>query len=284
MWTDLAAVKRFLAIAPADVTDDDVIQDSLDAAQHLAFSLRASSGYTDSPVTSPNAGATAGVTRWAALLYQARGTGEGFAGFIDTGAVIGTPYYESRRMILMLLGVPRPTVDGTPGAVPPAGYEYVRYETDGSVQLAPAPYVTVPQGTEPDHAARLSDVATALPPFYFGKAKDVLNVGDVYVPIVNLLIGEVPGGVYMFGIAVSYTYDTTTRSVYIRWRTGPLNAWNEFVHEPGDTTDVVPLVYTFPTNWATGPLAFELEMHKESGGGGGTLNVLYADVWAGRVG
>ena len=26
------------------------------------------------------------------------------AGFVDTGAVIGTPYYESRRTILLLLG------------------------------------------------------------------------------------------------------------------------------------------------------------------------------------
>jgi len=117
-WTDLATVKAYLGLAPGDTSDDAVVQESIDAAQVLAYRTRQSSGYVDDPEVAPDAGAASGVTRWAALLFQARGTGEGFAGFVDTGAVIGTPYYEQRRTILLLLGVPRPTVDADPVVAP----------------------------------------------------------------------------------------------------------------------------------------------------------------------
>ena len=288
-WTDLARVKRFLALAESDTADDAVITDAIEAAQHLAITTRASSGYVgDDPNTPPNAGAREAVTRWAALLYQARGTGEGFAGFIDTGATIGTPYYESRRTILLLLGVPRVTVDGDQDdETPSPGWEYVRYQPDGSVDLAAAPSVSVPQGTDPEHAARLSDVTTPppaeLPPFYYAKAAGILDVGETYEPIVALTTpDDTPAGVYMFGLSISYVWPTTSRSVYIRWRERN-GDWNEFVHEPGDATDVVPLVYTYPTTWNGGAFAFDLEMHKESGGGANQLDVSYADVWAQRV-
>lgn len=116
-WTDLERVKRYLGIT--DTSDDLVIQDAIDAAQVLAERVRSGGGYVgDDPATSPDAGATEGTTRWAALLFQARGTGEGFAGFVDTGATIGTPYYETRRTILLLLGVPRPMVDTGDVVVP----------------------------------------------------------------------------------------------------------------------------------------------------------------------
>lgn len=118
-WTDLARVKRYLALDVADTGDDDIVQEAIDAAQVMAYRGRQSSGYIDDPEVAPDQAAAAAVTRWAALLFQARGTGEGFAGFVDTGAVIGTPYYEQRRTILMLLGVPRPTVDDVRPVVMP---------------------------------------------------------------------------------------------------------------------------------------------------------------------
>ena len=111
-WTDLERVKEYLGLKPDDKTDDTIIGQAIDAAQVMATRSRASSGYLDDdPAVAPDEGAAEGVTRWAALLYQSRGTGEGFAGFVDTGANIGTPYYETRRTILMLLGVPRPSID-----------------------------------------------------------------------------------------------------------------------------------------------------------------------------
>ena len=110
-WTDLARVKRYLALDAADTTDDAVISEGIAAAQVLAVNARRQSGYVDS-VTPPDDACAEGVTRWAALLYQARGTGEGFAGFVDAGQTIGTPYYEQRRTILLMLGCPRPTIDG----------------------------------------------------------------------------------------------------------------------------------------------------------------------------
>ena len=110
-WTDLARVKRYLALPSTDTADDASIQDSIDAAQVLAETARAGSGYAPSEQAPDDACAEA-VTRWAALLFQARGTGEGFAGFVDAGQTIGTPYYEQRRTILMLLGTPKPSVDG----------------------------------------------------------------------------------------------------------------------------------------------------------------------------
>lgn len=110
-WTDLARVKGYLALSPSDTADDAVIQGSIDAAQVMAERARAGSGYPESE-SAPDDACAEAVTRWAALLFQARGTGEGFAGFVDTGATIGTPYYEQRRTILMLLGVPKPSVDG----------------------------------------------------------------------------------------------------------------------------------------------------------------------------
>jgi hypothetical protein len=243
-WTDLARVKRFLAIDATDTTDDAVIADAIDAAQHLAFTARASSGYVDNPSVSPNAGATEGVTRWAALLYQSRGTGEGFAGFVDTGAVIGTPYYESRRTILLLLGVPRPTVDGVAAA-----------------ETTPPVYTFAP--------------------FYYAKAKDVLNIPDTYTPVVSLAVADTEAGTYMTGLALSYRFPTTSRSVYIRWRVNG-GAWVEFVHEPGDAADVLPLVYTFPTTYPGGVFTFDMEMRK--GTTGAQLDCQYADVWAQRVG
>jgi hypothetical protein len=121
-WTDLARVKRYLSLSPDDTADDLSIQDSIDAAQAVADGWRASSGYAPS-VLPPDGACAEGVTRLAALWFQARGTGEGFAGFSDTGQTIGTPYYEQRRSILLMLGCPRPSVDGyvapvvDPGAV-----------------------------------------------------------------------------------------------------------------------------------------------------------------------
>lgn len=110
-WTDLARVKAYLAIEVGDTGDDPVISEAIEAAQVMASRARAGAGYIEeTPEVVPDEGAAEGVTRWAALLFQARGTGEGFAGFVDTGATIGTPYYEQRRTILLLLGVPRPVV------------------------------------------------------------------------------------------------------------------------------------------------------------------------------
>ena len=112
MWTDLARVKRFLGIAVADESDDDVLTDAIASASYQAFTARARSGYTDESETVPNAAVADGTTRLAALLYQSRGTGDGFV-LIDTQPA-GTPGYEQRRTISGLLGIPRPTIDGPP--------------------------------------------------------------------------------------------------------------------------------------------------------------------------
>ena len=118
-WTTVERVKRFLALAPTDDSDDQFIADCVESANFQAWTERRQAGYlSDGIDTAPNGAVSDATTRWAALLYQARGTGEGFAGFVDTGAVIGTPYYEQRRTILLLLGVPRPTVDADPVVAP----------------------------------------------------------------------------------------------------------------------------------------------------------------------
>ena len=277
-WTDLARVKRFLSLP--DTIDDQTIQDCIDAAQAVAERWRASSGYPPS-VPAPDGACAEGVTRLAALWYQARGTGEGFAGFVDTGATIGTPYYEQRRSIMVLLGCPRPVTDGfeSPALpVPPiddlppgglAGDALLKAsDDDWDVMWAPVPAPPA-----------------QLPPFYFGKAADIDDLPDSYVPVVSMTTpADTPAGVYVFGLSISYVWPTTSRSVYIRWRALTAD-WNEFVHEPGDATDVVPLVYTFPTSWDGGAFTFELEMSREPGGGGGApqLDVKYADVWAQQV-
>ena len=122
------------------------------------------------------------------------------------------------------------------------------------------------------------DVAT----YDYNKAQNVLDIPETYDPIVSLVTPFREEGLYEIGMALSYTFDSNTTSVYLRFSIDGGGTWTEFINEPTDSLDIVPFVYLFPKVQLEGVFDMILEMRKESGVG--DLDVAFVDIWYKRIG
>ncbi|HUW03029.1 MAG TPA: hypothetical protein VMW08_11795 [Acidimicrobiales bacterium] len=116
-----------------------------------------------------------------------------------------------------------------------------------------------------------------LPPFYFIKVADVIDIPDTYTPVAALAVAYLPEALYFVGVSITYTFPSANRSVYFRWRTngGP---WNEWIHEAPDAQDRVPIVYGFPRYY--GPQEnFTLEFEARKAPGIAQFDIKYLDLW-----
>lgn len=112
------------------------------------------------------------------------------------------------------------------------------------------------------------------------KGVSILDIGSAYQAILTLTTPSREAGKYLLGYTLTYTFDSITTSVYIRWRVDG-GTWNEFIKEPKDTTDSEPFMYFYPFDFADGIHTIDVEMRKETVAG--TLNVDFIDIIFQRV-
>ena len=151
----------------------------------------------------------------------------------------------------------------------------------GSDQNAAFDNANAPKGTNP--LATMADLPTPPPPpdpmtFDFMKVANVLDIGDAYEDVVSLVTPSRSAGVYTYNMALTYNYNKATTSVHIRFSTDDGVTWFEFISEPKDRTDDVPMFYAFPKVIdVDGILQLKIQMKKEDTAG--VLNVHFVDVW-----
>ena len=91
IWASPVDVALFLGIPTAEAGDDDWLIQAPDAANAVAWRRRLASGYVaDDPTTAPDEAVKTGTTMYAAALYRERGAADGFASFVELGAVVAT--------------------------------------------------------------------------------------------------------------------------------------------------------------------------------------------------
>ena len=114
----------------------------------------------------------------------------------------------------------------------------------------------------------------------YNKAQDILDIPDTYTPLASVSADR-EAGVYELGLSVSWTFDRTTNSAFIRFSIDDGVTWNEFEAEPKDKTNINATYYAFPHVHSGGAISMEIEAKKETGAG--ALDVQFADVWIQRV-
>ena len=116
--------------------------------------------------------------------------------------------------------------------------------------------------------------------YVFSKVTNLLNVGDVYVPLTSITeTGMKVGSIYELKMSVRGTFVDVNDSMYIRYRiidgvtTG---TWNEFVHQSKSADDTWIFNYFFPRTATNTTMTLEMEVRKETGGQ--QLDVLFANA------
>lgn len=123
----------------------------------------------------------------------------------------------------------------------------------------------------------LFDVLT----YDYEKVIDVLNIPETYTPVGSLVTPNREAGAYVLGFSLTWEFDRTTESAFIRWRQNG-GAWNEYSSEPSDKTDSNTSYYEFPSEYIETAHVIEVEMRKETVAG--VLNLRYLDIFLQRVG
>jgi len=111
-----------------------------------------------------------------------------------------------------------------------------------------------------------------------------LTMTDTYQDVANVTMAAptVVNGWYEFGMSITSTFDTTTKSEFYRFSLDGGTSWNEFTHEPSDQTDEEPFVYIFPKQYTSAEAVnFIVQARKEDTAG--TMLVPFADAWIKRV-
>ncbi len=126
--------------------------------------------------------------------------------------------------------------------------------------------------------AELFDILT----YDFQKAPANLDVPDTFVDIANLVAPTRPAGVYEMGMSITWTFDRTNRSAYMRFSGNGGTTWNDFTAEPKDSTDANVIYYAYPKIYdGVAPLQIQVQARKETAAG--TLAVNFVDVWIKRI-
>ena len=115
-----------------------------------------------------------------------------------------------------------------------------------------------------------SNTIKASATYKFTKVSNLLNIGDVYVPLAEVTESTMKNGsVYELKMSVRGTFTDVNDSMYIRYRiiegvsTG---TWNEFIHQSKSADDTWIFNYLFPRTSNGDALTIEMEIRKETGG------------------
>ena len=114
------------------------------------------------------------------------------------------------------------------------------------------------------------------------KAENILDISEVWTPVLTLNTPNRDAGQYNWGVSMTYTFISATKSAFFRWRQDG-GAWSEFQSEPKDITDKTAVYYAFPSGYAAGTHVFEAQMRKEDSGSG-QLDLLFIDMFFQRIG
>ena len=115
----------------------------------------------------------------------------------------------------------------------------------------------------------------------YQKESAVLNIPETYTPVAQLVTPERAAGTYVLGLSLTWDFDRTTESVFLRWRQNG-GTWNEYSAEPTEVTDSNTAFYEFPAEYVQEAHDIEVEMRKETALG--ILNLQFIDVFFQRVG
>lgn len=115
----------------------------------------------------------------------------------------------------------------------------------------------------------------------FEKVSSVLNIPETYTPVAQLITPVRAAGTYVLGFSMTWTFDRTTESVFLRWRQNG-SAWNEYSTEPTERTDSNTGFYEFPAQYIEESHIVDVEMRKETATG--VLNLQFLDIFFQRVG
>jgi len=104
---------------------------------------------------------------------------------------------------------------------------------------------------------------------------DHLNIGDVYESIATLVTPLLDPGIIELAMSTTWVLGTANRSIFIRHRING-GAWTEFISEPSDATNRMPMYYAYPKNWVGGVVTVEVEARKE--GSNADFDILFMDL------
>lgn len=113
------------------------------------------------------------------------------------------------------------------------------------------------------------------------KNVNVRDVTENYQTIADLVTVSRPAGVYEYNISMSYNYNKTNKSVYIRYSRDGGSTWVEHSKEPKDITENMTFSYSFPKVWDGGVMKLMIQARKE--GSTGVFNVGFIDAIIKRV-
>jgi hypothetical protein len=114
------------------------------------------------------------------------------------------------------------------------------------------------------------------------KAVAVLNIPEVYTPILSLVTPSRPAGKYELGLALKYTFLSANRSAFLQWRIDG-GLWNEIRSVPSDVTDENGFYYAYPEDYLEAVHTIDVQMRKEDAQSN-QLDVQYCDLTFQRVG
>ena len=115
----------------------------------------------------------------------------------------------------------------------------------------------------------------------FEKVVDVLNIPDTYTPVAQLITPLREAGTYVLGFSLTWDFDRTTESVFMRWRQQG-GAWNEYSSEPTEKTNSNNAFYEFPSAYIEEIHDIEVELRKETALG--VFDLRFLDIFFQRVG
>jgi hypothetical protein len=114
----------------------------------------------------------------------------------------------------------------------------------------------------------------------YNKTVDLLNIPDTYTPVGQLITPVRAAGTYVLGFSLTWNFDRTTESIFLRWRQEG-GAWNEYTSEPTERTDDNTSFYEFPDAYPSQAHDIEVEMRKQAAQG--ILNLRFLDIFFQRV-
>lgn len=91
----------------------------------------------------------------------------------------------------------------------------------------------------------------------------------------------VPAGTYMFGVSVTWTVNSLTNAMQLRFSLDGGTTWEIFSRAASDSGDSQAAAYTFPKVQGAGTIDFVMQMRKETSQN--QMSILFASIWYHRV-
>ena len=94
------------------------------------------------------------------------------------------------------------------------------------------------------------------------------------------IAGTVPEGQYLLGFSVTWTVNSLTNSLEIRWSLDGGATWETFSRAASDSGDQQAATYAFPKAQGVGSFDFVMQCRKENAQN--QMSVLFMNIWYDR--